>query len=64
MALICAPAALAETPPQSPGAAPAEEAILFADLPRVEATSLHAQSIAEAPANVSVITAKEIHRDG
>jgi iron complex outermembrane receptor protein len=64
LALICAPAVLAETPPQSSGAAPADEDILFADLPQVEAAALHAQSLAEAPANVSVITAEEIRGYG
>lgn len=64
VALICAPAVLAQAPPQTPRAAPADEEILFADLPRVEAATLHAQSLAEAPANVSVITAEEIRRYG
>jgi iron complex outermembrane receptor protein len=64
LALICAPTLLAETPPQLPRGEPAGEDILFAELPRVEAASLHAQSLAEAPANVSVITAAEIRRYG
>jgi len=64
LALICAPAVLAEAPPQPPGAGSGDEDILFADLPPVEAASLHAQSLAEAPANVSVITAEEIRRYG
>src|SRR5690348_2128302 len=47
-----------------PGTTPSDEQILFADLPKVEAASLHAQTLAEAPANVSVITAEEIRRYG
>lgn len=43
---------------------PSDEQILFGDLPKVEAASLHAQTLAEAPANVSVITAEEIRRYG
>ncbi len=41
-----------------------EEQVLFADLPTVEAAALHAQTLAEAPANVSVITAADIRRYG
>jgi len=63
LALICAPAVLAGTPPQA-DASPSGEDILFADLPPVEAASLHAQSLAQAPANVSVITAEDIRRYG
>jgi outer membrane receptor for ferrienterochelin and colicins len=37
---------------------------LFGDLPTVEAVSLHAQTLAEAPASVTVITATEIQRYG
>jgi iron complex outermembrane receptor protein len=42
----------------------ADDKVLFGDLPTVEAVSLHAQTLAEAPANVTVITAAEIHRYG
>lgn len=42
----------------------ADDKVLFGDLPTVEAVSLHAQTLAEAPANVTVITAGEIHRYG
>ena len=42
----------------------ANEQVLFGDLPAVEAASLHAQTLAEAPANVSVITAEQIRRYG
>lgn len=41
----------------------AEDA-LFEDLPVVEAASLHAQTLAQAPASVTVITAAEIRRYG
>lgn len=41
-----------------------DEAVLFGDLPAVEAASLHAQTLAEAPANISVITAEDIRRYG
>src|SRR5579864_7401622 len=62
-ALVCAPAAFPATPEAAP-AGPGDEQVLFADLPKVEAASLHAQTLAEAPANVSVITAEEIRRYG
>jgi len=42
----------------------ADDKVLFGDLPTVEAVSLHAQTLAEAPADVTVITAAEIHRYG
>jgi iron complex outermembrane receptor protein len=48
----------------SAAAQTADDKALFADLPTVEAVSLHAQTLAEAPANVTVITAAEIHHYG
>ena len=42
----------------------ADEKALFGDLPTVETVSLHAQTLAEAPANITVITAAEIHHYG
>lgn len=38
--------------------------VLFGDLPKIEAATLHAQTLAEAPANVTVITADQIRRYG
>jgi iron complex outermembrane receptor protein len=46
------------------GSKPADDQVLFGELPRVEAVSLHAQTLAEAPANVTVITAGEIRKYG
>src|SRR6185369_6602538 len=43
---------------------PGDDQVLFGDLPQVEAASLHTQTLAEAPANVSVITAEQIRRYG
>jgi outer membrane receptor for ferrienterochelin and colicins len=55
-ALVAAGTATAQTA--------SDDKVLFGDLPAVEAVSLHAQSLAEAPANVNVITAAEIRRYG
>jgi iron complex outermembrane receptor protein len=55
-ALVCAGTAAA----QNAG----DEKALFDDLPSVEAVSLHAQTLAEAPANVTVITAADIRKYG
>jgi len=43
---------------------PAGEKALFEDLPVVEAAALHAQTLEEAPANVTIITAAEIRKYG
>ncbi len=40
------------------------ESALFGDMPVVEAASLHAQTLAEAPASVTVITAADIQKYG
>ncbi|MDR3700015.1 MAG: TonB-dependent receptor plug domain-containing protein [Candidatus Sulfopaludibacter sp.] len=40
------------------GEKPADEQVLFGDLPGAEAASLHAQTLAEAPAQVTVIAAE------
>jgi iron complex outermembrane receptor protein len=48
---------------QSPASTSADAALL-GDLPVVEAASLHTQTLEEAPANVTIITAEEIRRYG
>src|SRR5579871_5889973 len=55
---------LAAAAPAQQAAPTDSEQILFAELPKVEAATLHAQTLAEAPANVSVITAEEIRQYG
>ena len=47
-----------------PAASQRAEDALFEDLPIVEAASLHAQTLEEAPASVTVITAADIRRYG
>lgn len=64
MVLVLAGVASAQDLRLPAGASPSDEQILFADLPKVEAATLHAQTLAEAPANVSVITAEEIRLYG
>ncbi len=59
----CLAAVLAAAQTDAP-AKPVDDQVLFGDLPTVEAVSLHAQTLAEAPANVTVITAAEIHKYG
>jgi iron complex outermembrane receptor protein len=57
--LACA----ADSPPRPPQDRSAES-VLFEELPAVEAASLHAQTLQEAPANVTVITRLEIRKFG
>jgi len=57
LALACA--AAAQTPVK-----PVEDQVLFGDLPSIEAAALHSQTLAEAPAAVTVITAEQIRRYG
>lgn len=53
---------LAQDVPPDEGAKP--ESVLFEALPVVEAASLHAQTLLEAPASVTVITDEEIRERG
>ncbi len=57
VALACAAAA-------QPPVKPADDQVLFGDLPSIEAAALHAQTLAEAPATVTVITSEQIRRYG
>ena len=59
-----APVLRAGDQPSKPGDSPAGEAALFGDMPVVETASLHAQTLADAPASVTVITAEDIRKYG
>ncbi len=50
--------------PGDPAAGSSGEAALFGDMPVVEAAALHSQTLAEAPASVTVITAADIRKYG
>ena len=64
MLLLCASPALVQAQSGAdPQRADADKA-LFGDLPAIDSVSLHAQTLAEAPANVTVITAADIRRYG
>jgi iron complex outermembrane receptor protein len=59
---LMAAAGVAQDVPPDEGAKP--EPVLFEALPVVEAASLHAQSLLEAPASVTVITDEQIRQRG
>jgi outer membrane receptor for ferrienterochelin and colicins len=50
--------------PGESGTSPSGEAALFGDMPVVQAASLHSQTLAEAPASVTVVTAADIRKYG
>jgi outer membrane receptor for ferrienterochelin and colicins len=52
----------AQSPPAQLAATP--ESVLFEELPVVEAATLHAQTLKEAPASVTVVTREDIRRYG
>lgn len=55
---------LAAQPRPAPPQERSAESVLFEELPVVQAASLHAQSLQDAPANVTVITRLEIRKFG
>jgi outer membrane receptor for ferrienterochelin and colicins len=63
LSACCAPLAAGEQKDRKPPAT-TDEAVLLDDLPVVEAAALRVQSLKEAPANVTVVTAAEIQRYG
>ena len=65
--LLCltgAPALRAADTPAVPTSGSSGEDALFGDMPQVVGAALHSQTLAEAPASVTVITAAEIHKFG
>lgn len=64
LVLAGVPALRAGDTPAAPPAGSSGEDALFGDMPVVEAASLHSQTLAEAPASVTVVTAADIHKYG
>ena len=62
--LAGASAAYAADQPSAPLATASGEDALFGDMPEVVGAALHPQTLAEAPASVTVVTAADIHKFG
>jgi iron complex outermembrane receptor protein len=64
LSLLAASGAIRAADNPGDPAGPSGESALFGDMPVVEAASLHAQTLAEAPASVTVVTAADIRKYG
>jgi outer membrane receptor for ferrienterochelin and colicins len=62
--MLCAPGVLLEAQSGPDPQRASEDKALFGDLPAIDSVSLHAQTLAEAPADVTIVTAADIRRYG